>query len=353
MSFDYLPLTIKSGVLANKAYTLKPENCSIKLNQNESPYDLPGFIKEQVINRMKESNWNIYPEFIPEEVYRKVAKHLNTEFDQILIGNGSNEMINTILTSSVESGKKVIIPVPTFTVYGLISSNLNGNIVNVPLNDDMTFDVAQILQESKTIGSVTVICSPNNPTGSYMKIDDIENIVKNSGGIVIIDEAYIHFGGQTAFDLLKKYDNLVILRTFSKAYGLAGLRIGVMISNTTLIKEFSKVKLPYNLNIFTINTLSVILDNPEFIKTNIHKIMSEKTTMFNKLSKYNSISVYPSEANFFLIKTADSSKLFNYLKNNGVLIRDVSSYQKLKNHLRISVGSPDENTKLYSLLDKY
>ncbi len=344
---------IKKGVLNNKHYTLKPEDCLIKLNQNESPFDLPDDIKTRILHKLSGIKWNLYPDFIPTELYEKIASHLSVNSDNILIGNGSNEMINTILCSSIESGKRVIMPVPTFTVYNLISSNLNGDIVKIELNQDMSFPVDRIAEESAHKGSVTIICSPNNPTGSLMNVNEIKTVLKRSNGLVVIDEAYIHFGGESVISLIKQYDNLVVLRTFSKAYGLAGLRIGVMITNSDLITEFSKVKLPYNINIFTINTLLTILETPDYINKNIQTIIKSRDQMYQKLNGYKFLKVYPSSANFFLIKVKNSADLFNYLKDNNILIRDVSSYQMLTNHLRISVGSEDENNRLYELLENY
>jgi len=344
--------TLKEGVLKNKAYTLKPNETPIKLNQNESPYDIPDKIKDKILKRLKRTKWNIYPDFVPDELYQKIADYFNLSKENILVGNGSNEMIFTILAATLEKNKKVVIPNPTFTVYGLISSNLNAEISKVPLNEDFTFNVEKIIDEAKSIGSVTILCSPNNPTGTFLKKDEIENIIKESGGIVVVDEAYIHFGGESALELIEKYPNLIVLRTFSKAFGLAGLRMGIMISNKTLISELSKVKLPYNLNILTLITLNEMFDNLDFVNKNIKKIISEKNYVEKELSKIKNISVIPSQANFFLIRVDDPNLVFNAFLENGVLIRDYSNYPMLENHLRISIGSRRENDIVINILKK-
>ncbi|OHD25383.1 MAG: histidinol-phosphate transaminase [Spirochaetes bacterium GWD1_27_9] len=344
--------TLKEGVLKNKAYTLKPIDCPIKLNQNESPFDIPLYLKEKILQKLKNTKWNIYPEFVPDDLYTKIANYFNLSKTNILVGNGSNEMIFTILAASAEKTKKVVIPTPTFTVYNLISSNLNATIKYVPLNEDFTFNVPAIIEESKTSGSITVLCSPNNPTGTYLTFNEIEKIISSSGGIVIVDEAYIHFGGETVLDLIPKYNNLIILRTFSKAFGLAGLRIGFMISNKDLITELSKVKLPYNLNIFTLITLSEIFDNLSLVEENIKTILSEKKFLASELSKFKDLKVIPSEANFFLIKFFDSNFVFAKLVEDGILIRDYNSYPMLENCLRVSVGSRKENEAFINSLKK-
>ncbi|HOV14576.1 MAG TPA: histidinol-phosphate transaminase [Spirochaetota bacterium] len=352
MNNTKINFTLKEGVQKNKAYTLKPIDCPIKLNQNESPFDVPDFLKEKILTKLRKTKWNIYPDFIPDELYTKVASYFKLTNYNILIGNGSNEMINTILTATLESGKKVVIPTPTFTVYNLISSNLNANIDFIPLRSDYTFDVESILESSKSKGSVTILCSPNNPTGTALSRGDIELIVKNSGGIVIVDEAYIHFGGETALDLITQYDNIIILRTFSKAFGLAGLRIGFMISNVDLIKELSKVKLPYNLNIFTLITLSEMFDNISIVENNIREILKEKEFLYNELSKIKKIKIIPSQANFFLIVVENPDFIFKKLVEQGILVRDYSSYQMLEKCLRISVGNREENIKVTDALKK-
>jgi len=345
--------TIKKGVIENKKYTLNPIDCPIKLNQNESSYDLPLELKTKITDRLLNSNWNIYPEFVPEWLYEKVSSYYSLKKDNILIGNGSNEMINTILISILESGKTLIVSVPTFTVYSLISSNLNANIIKVFLKEDLSFDVDSIkLKVSENKNSVTVVCSPNNPTGSVIKKNDIEEIVKISTGIVVIDEAYGEFGGESVIDLIGKYNNLVVLKTFSKAFGLASLRMGFMIGSKELIEEFSKVKLPYNLNIFSLITLDEIFSNLSFLSENIGKIKSEREFLKCELLKLKDIKVYDTEANFFLIKSEDSHLLFSHLVSCGILVRDVSSYPMLKNHLRITVGTRYENETLLKALNK-
>ena len=344
--------TLKQGVLKNKAYTLKPVSCKIKLNQNESPFDLPSEIKLKIIEKLRNSKWNIYPDFVPNELYEKVSLYYKFDKENLLIGNGSNEMIFTILTSTIETARKIIIPTPTFTVYGLLSSNLNADIRLVMLNPDFSFNVPEIIKECRTEGSVTIICSPNNPTGTFMKRSDIEEIVKASQGLVIIDEAYIHFGGESVLDLVNVYPNLIVLRTFSKAFGLAGLRIGMMFSNKTLIREFSKVKLPYNLNIFTLSALMEIFDNPEYILENIKKIIVERDFLGSELAKFSGVNIVPTSANFFLAKFDDSEKVFNDLVNEDILVRDYNNYPMLENHLRISVGNRNENTALVNALKK-
>lgn len=344
--------TLKKGVLKNKKYTLKPIECPLKLNQNESPFDLPQSLRSKVLKKLAGQGWNIYPDFTPSEIYKKVARYYGLEEGNILIGNGSNEMIFTILASTLEKGKRFVVSEPTFTVYKLIASNLNADIRSIPLNDDFSFNTERILKEAKAAGSVTVLCSPNNPTGTALTFADIKKIVKASGGIVVVDEAYIQFGGETVLSLIKDYANLIVLRTLSKAFGLAGLRMGLMLSNKDLIIELSKVKLPYNLNIFTLAALDAVFETPKYMKENVAFILKERERVSKELAKFKELRVIPSSANFILVKPKDSKWLFDKLVGLGILVRDVSSYPMLKDHLRISIGDKKANDALIKALNK-
>ncbi|HNZ26970.1 MAG TPA: histidinol-phosphate transaminase [Spirochaetota bacterium] len=339
---DFINKMIKKGVINNKEYTLTPIETPIKLNQNESPFDIPADMKKRILDKMLASRWNVYPDFTPDGLYLKTAAYLGVNKENILIGNGSNEMIMTILAAIVENGRRVVIPTPTFAIYGLLSSNFNGEVIKVPLKPDMSFDIDRIVEESKFEGSVAVLCSPNNPTGAAAAKEDLIKVIKNSGGLVIIDEAYIQFGGETLIGDLDSYPNLIILRTFSKAFGLAGLRLGCMIGPKNIITQLSKVKLPYNLNILNLIALDEVLDNPDFVDRNVEVILKQKKYMESELSKIKQIQLFHSDANFFLFRVERSNFVFAELVKRGVLIRNYSSSVGLENCLRVSVGSEDE-----------
>lgn len=341
-SNDFINKIIKKGVINNKEYTLTPIETPIKLNQNESPFDIPLDMKKRILDKMLVSKWNIYPDFIPDSLYSKMAAYLGVDKENILIGNGSNEMIMTVLASIVETGTKVVIPTPTFAVYGLLSSNFNGEIIKVPLKPDMSFDIDRIVEESKFEGSVTVLCSPNNPTGAAATKADLIKVIENSSGLVVVDEAYIQFGGETLIGDLGRYPNLIILRTFSKAFGLAGLRLGCMIGEKNIITQFSKVKLPYNLNILNLIALEEVLERPEFVARNVEVILKQKEFMESELKKIRQIQLFHSDANFFLFRVERSNFVFDELVKRGVLIRNYSSSVGLENCLRVSVGSENE-----------
>lgn len=351
---EKLERTLKRGVLNNKSYTLNPIECKLKLNQNESPFDLPEALKSEIIERVFSSKWNVYPDFTPSSIYRKAADYLGVSEKAVLLGNGSNEMIFTILAATIEEGKKVVLIEPVFTVYKLISSNLNADIKTLLANsDDMSINIDEVCREAAALGSVTILCSPNNPTGALLTREQIEQVVKSSGGIVVVDEAYIQFGGETVIDLTEKYENLLVLRTFSKAFGLAGMRIGMMAGNEVLIEQMSKVKLPYNLDLFTLTVLDVVLSNLELYEKRVEIMLEDRDSLKEELKAFSRLKLYETAANFFLVKVEGSSKgLFDELVKESILIRDVSKYPLLENHLRISVGSREENAELIRALKK-
>src|SRR6185436_7045308 len=232
---------IKPEVRRLSAYTLKHVKADVKLDQNENPYELPQELKEEVVRRVLARPWGRYPEFVPASTTKALAKFTGWTEDGILIGNGSNELIMAGLSVILGTGKKVVIPQPTFTLYKLLSSVFQSNIVSVPLTSDFRFDVDALVEASKD-AAVTIICSPNNPTGTLLEADALKRILNQTSGLVFLDEAYHEFSGQTALKVLPAYSNLIVLRTFSKAMSMAGLRFGYMMAHPELAREIHKAK---------------------------------------------------------------------------------------------------------------
>ena len=270
----------------------------------------------------------------------------------MLLGNGSNEMINTILTATLEKGKKLIIPTPTFTVYKLLGNNLNADVIEVPLHKDFSFDLDVIIKEAQAQGSVTVICSPNNPTGTTMSKSAIITLLEASEGLVVIDEAYIQFGGESVLELIKEYDNLIILRTLSKAVGLAGARLGIMISNPSLILQLDKVKLPYNLDVFSLAVFDEVFNYMQELEENAIYLVNERERVLKELLNIPMVQYYPTKANFFVLQTDNAEQVFEELLKREILVRNVSSYQGLDNCLRISIGDETQNNALLKALQE-
>src|SRR5215471_3420286 len=270
---------IKPEVRAVSAYTLEHVAADVKLDQNENPYELPQEFKEEVARRVVARSWGRYPEFVPAAMTRTLAKHTGWTADGILVGNGSNELLQAALLVTLGHGRTVAIPQPTFTLYKLQSSILQANIVNVPLKPaDLSFDVEGLVRAAES-ADVVVICSPNNPTGSLLKLEDLKLVLDKTKGIVLLDEAYHEFSGQSGLDLLKENPNLVITRTFSKALSMAGLRFGYMMAHPEIAREIHKAKLPYNVNIFTLTAAQLAIERMELMSKSVQTLIAERQRM--------------------------------------------------------------------------
>jgi len=345
---------VNDSVLGLKPYHLTPEECGVKLNQNENPADWPEAVKRQAAEFFVERPWNRYPNFIPDGLKAKLARHVGADPSNIIVGNGSNEMLLVLMLSFSAKAKSVIINSPTFTVYKLLCDGMGARAVNVSLTDDLQYDINAIKQTSAdNPGSLLIICSPNNPVGNTISRDDLENILDVHTGICILDQAYVEFGGFNAMEILPDYPNLIIARTFSKAMAGAGLRLGYMVGAAELMAEINKIKLPYNINFFTEYAASLILDNAETVRDSVRVVIEERDKLSEYLKSLQFDSVYPSAANFILLRTSRKQGLFDSLKADGILVRDVSSYPMLDNCLRISVGTKEENVKLRESLDNF
>jgi histidinol-phosphate aminotransferase len=209
------------------------------------------------------------------------------------------------------------------------------------------------LVEAAKNAAISVICSPNNPSGTPLESGDLARLLEATQGLVFLDEAYHEFSGQTALKLLPSYANLIVLRTFSKAMSMAGLRFGYMMAHPEIAREIHKAKLPYNVNVFTLAAVELVLEQPEVLQNAIRTLVSERQRMIDEVRKRPGVEAFSSSANFFLIRTEhDARYLFEALYAQGVLVRDVSSYPMLDRVLRVSAGTPEENDRFLSALDQ-
>jgi len=343
---------IKAEVRGLTAYTLKHFNAEVKLDQNENPYELPAELKKQIADRVLSRPWGRYPEFIPEATIKVLSKFAEWPTDGILVGNGSNELIQASLTVTLGPGRRIVLPQPTFTLYKLMSTALQADVHDVPMNAaDMSFDVDRLIEASRS-ADVVVLCNPNNPTGTLLERTALIAILQAARGLVLVDEAYHEFSEQSAVPLLNEHRNLVVLRTFSKAMAMAGLRFGYLLTHPEIAREINKGKLPYNVNIFTLAAAEVVIENRNALQDAITTLIRERERVATELQKRPAVQVFPSKANYLLIRTAlGARELFEGLYVQGVLVRDVSAYPMLKNCLRVSVGTPAENDRFLRALD--
>jgi histidinol-phosphate aminotransferase len=337
---------VKPSVRSVKAYTLTGRRAPVKVNQNENPYDLPESLKRRVVERALMRPWSRYPPFDPRELVQTLAAFCGWKPDGILAGNGSNELIQALLLVTVGPGTRVVIPEPTFTLYGLLTSILGGEAVRVPLGPELEYDAGALRRaRSETGAGVTIVCSPNNPTGGVLAVEEVERLCADGDGLVVVDEAYHEFSGQTVVPLLARHENLVVLRTFSKAMAMAGLRVGYLLASPALVREVNKARLPYNLNFFSQAAALAALEQRRELEIVVRRLVAMRDETYEALLSLPGVRPYPSRANFILFELLDrdAKSVFEALFKHGVLVRDVTSYPRLERCLRVSVGAPDEN----------
>jgi histidinol-phosphate aminotransferase len=341
---------VKPRVRGLKAYTLKPDRGEVKLNQNESPWDVPEAVRAETLRRMESRRWSRYPDFVPASLHEKLAAFAGWRADGVVAGNGSNELIQATLMVTVGEGRRVLISEPTFALYRQVATVLGGEVLSVPLNDSLSFDVEALREAiARERPDVIILCSPNNPTGCRIEEDGLETLLKTTDGVVVIDEAYFEFSGRTVAPLLERHENLAVFRTFSKAMGLAALRVGYLLASPELAREVSKAVLPYNLNAFSQTAAEVSVEMYETeLRPRVERIVEERERLFDGLRNIEGLAPVPSSANFMVVRsTIEPRRVYDeLLERHGVLIRDVSGYPMLKDFFRVSVGTPDENDRL-------
>ena len=344
---------VKPQVRAQRAYTLAALDAPVKVNQNENPFDVPDALKQRVLDRALRTAWSRYPPFDPVELQQALAAFAGWRADGVLVGNGSNELIEALLVVTVAERTPVVIPQPTFTLYALLARILGGTVVEVPLGDDLAYDVAAIAEaRRREEAPVTIVCSPNNPTGSVLSRDEVAALCGGGDGLVVVDEAYHEFSGRSVAPLLAEHENLVVLRTFSKAMGMAGLRVGYLMAAPELVAEIDKARLPYNLNVVSQLAALELLREPAVVDRAVRTLIAERDRLRLALDARGDVRVYPSAANFLLVelRTRSPRQVFSALHERGVLVRDVSSYPRLSRCLRVSVGSAEENDRFLAAL---
>jgi len=306
----------------------------VLLDANESPF----------------GEFNRYPDSTQKKLKQKLSEIKNVAADQIAVGNGSDELIDLIIKVFCEPKKDSILMMnPSFAMYGFYASINENKVIKLDLNADFEIVKDDFLKISKDFKSkVFFLCSPNNPTGNSVK--DIEFYIKNFNGIVVVDEAYIEFSGkESCIDLLEKYPNLIVLQTFSKAWGMAGARVGMAYSSAEIIRLINTVKAPYNVNSLSSNKVIELIDKQENVKQNIESILNEISWLENEFQSVNCIKkVYPTDANFFLIEFEDVKKVYEKLLEKEILTSKRSP--QIPNCIRINVGIREENVQLIQIL---
>jgi histidinol-phosphate aminotransferase len=320
-------------------------DASVFLDANENAFGSP-----------LDEAYNRYPDPLQYNVKKRLSAIKGVPIPNIFLGNGSDEAIDILFRSFCNPGvDNVILVPPTYGMYE-VSANINDIATKkVPLTEDFQLNLEGIAEAIDEHTKLIFICSPNNPTGNSINRDDIETLLANFEGIVVVDEAYINFSRQKTFiQELTEYANLVILQTLSKAWGLAGLRVGMAFASEEIIEVMNKVKPPYNINEASQQLALKALDNVDQVNTWIKETLAQRDLLVLELKKFEFVlDIYPSDANFILVKTSDPKSIYNFLVEKGIIVRDRSKVDLCAGCLRITIGTPDENKILIETLQNY
>jgi histidinol-phosphate aminotransferase len=322
---------------ARDQYNIKDTE-SIYLDANESPF-------ENGVNR--------YPDNKHYELKTVVSKIKNVQESQIVFGNGMDEILDLIVRVFCDPSLDQIITLPpTYGMYNVIASTNNVENIEVPLNSDFSINVQKVLSKASEKTKIIFLCSPNNPTGNSFKYCDVLKLINEFDGIIVLDEAYIDFSSNNSLTgLINEHDNLIITQTLSKAYGMAGLRLGMGLSNKKIIDYINKIKPPYNINSLSEKKVLSELKNIQSVKKNIMIVLNEKLKLQTALVNLFFVEkVFNSDANFLLVKVDDVKLRCTQLLKNGIIVRDRSNDFLCENCLRITVGTPAQNRFLIKTL---
>ena len=315
-----------------------PGTKTIKLNTNENPYPPSPWVVKEIGNIDAEA-LRRYPDPMSTVARQEASRLYDVPLDFVLAANGSDEILAYIARACLEPGRSLVYPVPTYLLYPVLGGMQDCPLVEVPFDDDFNLPVEKLIEAN---GAVTVVCSPNNPDASSALNSDLETLAENLKGLLVIDEAYCDFADHNAMGLVKKYNNVIVLRTLSKGYSLAGLRLGFGIADPRVLQGLLKVKDSYNVSAMAIRIGAAALRDQAYLKETTAKVLKTRGVLAGKLAGIG-FKVWPSEANYIFVRPPDGNAdvLFQYLRRRGILVRHFNK-PGIKDKLRISIGTPEE-----------
>lgn len=347
---------VRENIKSLKAYHVESIDCEVLLHANENPFQLPEEILNQLQDDLRQTPLNRYPDPDSRGLKEIISQRLGVAVEQLVIGNGSDELIQLALQVFCDEGDTIAFPDPTFGMYSIIAKGLGLTPSAYSLDKNWDFRADEFLAEMEQQKPRIIFFSfPNNPTGNCFNQGEIQKVIEGTPAIVVADEAYHDFSRKSFIRELARHNNLIIMRSLSKI-GLAGLRVGYAVADPVIIEHINKVRLPYNSNSLSQTFSEKVLRNFDPVQKQIDKIIAERERLFQALLQIKSFEVFPSDSNFILFRAPqDSGRVFQQLINNGILIRDLSAHPRLQGCLRVTVGTPEENDqfldKIKSLAD--
>ncbi len=346
---------IRSDIRSLSAYHVPDSKGLIKLDAMENPYPLPDTLRMAWAEHIAETDINRYPDADMAGLRQRIAEHEGVSPKQVLIGNGSDEIIQMLLLAMATPGRCVLSVEPGFVMYHMIATFTAMDYVGVPLQADFSLDRPALLAAiEEQQPAIVFLAWPNNPTGNLFARADIEAVLAAAPGVVVIDEAYHAFADSSFMPELGKHPNLLVMRTLSKM-GLAGLRLGLLAGPPAWLEEFDKVRLPYNINVLTQLTADFALQHQDVFETQTRRIVQDRDWLYTALQDIDGLTVYPSQANFILFRTppGQAGRIFEALKGAGILIKNLDpAGGLLRDCLRVTVGTAAENAAFIDALQK-
>lgn len=336
----------KQSVKELQPYVVNPVVCSVKLDANEGNKDL---FKDLIKDIGDDFYLNLYPDDNYTELKEAIVNYIGCKIENISVGNGSSELSDLCVKTFVDTNELILSLDPTFSMYSIYAKIVNSRYIGAGEGNDFTINVDDVIKSiEENDPKLTIICNPNNPTGTTIKRDDVLRIVKSTDNVVIVDEAYMEFSNESVVDEIENYDNLIVVKTMSKAFSMAGIRTGYLIANEELVKTIEKVRPPYNLNSISALLATKALKQKDKMLSYVENLKVEREKIYEKLIDMG-VKAYRSGANFVFF----SSKVDNLaekLIENDVLIRKFGG--KLDNYYRVTVGSPKENEAFLNAMKK-
>ncbi|MFH1328767.1 MAG: histidinol-phosphate transaminase [Candidatus Bathyarchaeota archaeon] len=325
----------------------------LRFDTNTSPFP-PKKILSELASSLIEVGVNEYPETSYFKLRSSLSKYTGAKPSQIIVTTGADEALDIIAKTFIDSGTGSLVSAPTYTMFRVVVEVMGGKSMSVLRKDDLTDDVDSILKAVNDKTRVIFLCSPNNPTGNLTQRNAILRILQETKCTIVVDEAYVEFCGETAMDLINKYQNLIVLRTFSKAFGLAGARVGYILAAEKTVELLNIMRPPNSLSVISLALAISALRNINHMKKNVGLIVNERERLSQIIKELSGIHMYPSSANFYLLKflKLKSSYVYSKLLKQGIVSRDVGDQPKLENCLRFTVRTSKENDKLLEVLSK-
>lgn len=344
---------LRDQIQAINAYHVPSADGMLKLDAMESPYPIPDAIKDEYLKNLSKAQINRYPSADAAELVETLYKLMDIPKDLgVLLGNGSDELIQ-LLALACDADDTVLSVEPSFVMYEMIAKFTRVNYQGIALDNNFEIDLDAMLDAiDQYQPKIIFIAYPNNPTGNAFDKTSIETIIESTDAMVVVDEAYYAYAKDSFLNDINRFDNLVLLRTISKI-GFAGLRLGMLIAKKETTSQLDKLRLPYNINTLTQVSANFLLKHKEMIKTNANTTIAERCRMIDALSVIDSIEAYPSQANFILFKAPDANLLFERLKQQNILIKNLSNSSMLENCLRVTVGTAEENSQFLSVVEGF